>query len=280
VDRVDATSTVFLGLTLGCARCHNHRFDPFTQKEFYQLFAYFNNVPEHGKFRRVGNSPPYISAPLPDQQKRLQQLDDQLAAADAAYAKLQPDLARAQRDWERSLGQSAPIGWAPERDLVAYYSFDKGLTPDVAVVQETRASRSPIYQRPGRDVAAAPVAAPAVEKASAPPPPPVLAPGEIGQAARFDGKSFLQFEGDVAGFDSYGSGRGALGANDPTVTYDDAYTLAAWIYPTAPTGAIVTRDEDVVEPNGHGLNLRDGHIEYDYVTKWRSRTADPGGRAA
>ena len=63
----DTTSTVFLGLTIGCARCHNHKFDPFTQKEFYQLFAYFNNVPEHGKFRRVGNSPPYIAAPLPEQ---------------------------------------------------------------------------------------------------------------------------------------------------------------------------------------------------------------------
>ena len=42
VDRVETTSTVLLGLTLGCARCHNHKFDPFTQKEFYQMFAYFN----------------------------------------------------------------------------------------------------------------------------------------------------------------------------------------------------------------------------------------------
>src|SRR5207244_3406283 len=92
VDRVDTTSTVFLGLTLGCARCHNHRFDPVTQKEFYQLFAYFNNVPEHGKFRRVGNSAPYVAAPLPEQQAQLKKLDDQLAAAQAAYAKLQPDV--------------------------------------------------------------------------------------------------------------------------------------------------------------------------------------------
>src|SRR6185503_4210146 len=60
VDRVDTTSTVFLGLTLGCARCHNHKFDPFTQKEFYQLFAYFNNVPERGKAIKYGNSPPLI----------------------------------------------------------------------------------------------------------------------------------------------------------------------------------------------------------------------------
>src|SRR6185503_19017699 len=136
VDRVDTTSTVFLGLTIGCARCHNHRFDPITQKEFYQLFAYFNNVPEHGKFRRVGNSAPYITAPLPEQQAQLKQLDDQLAAATAAYAKLQPDLVRVQREWERTVDASRPVAWAPARALVAHFSFDRDLAPEVAVLQD------------------------------------------------------------------------------------------------------------------------------------------------
>ena len=58
VDRVDTTSTVWLGVTLGCARCHDHKFDPFTQKEFYQMFAYFNQVPERGNAFKYGNSPP------------------------------------------------------------------------------------------------------------------------------------------------------------------------------------------------------------------------------
>ena len=48
VDRVETTSTVWLGLTMGCARCHDHKYDPLTQKEFYRFFAYFNNVPEKG----------------------------------------------------------------------------------------------------------------------------------------------------------------------------------------------------------------------------------------
>lgn len=252
VDRVDTTSTVFLGLTLGCARCHNHKFDPFTQKEFYQLFAYFNNVPEHGKFRRVGNSPPYIAAPLPEQEAQLKRLDDELAAAAVAYAKLQPDVARAQQAWERSLKAASPVDWVPSRGLVAYYSFDSDLTPQIAVLRETNDPRP----------------AAATIRSNVNSPAPSLAPGRIGQAATFEGKSFIQFGGDIAGFDSYGAGRGALGANDPTVTYDDGYTMAAWIYPTTPNGAIVTRDEDIVEPNGHGLNLRDGRIEYDYVTKW------------
>ncbi len=82
------------GPDAGCARCHNHKYDPVTQKEFYQLFAYFNNVPEHGRARRIGNSPPFIAAPTPEQQAQLKQLDDQLAAANDAFAKLQPDLAQ------------------------------------------------------------------------------------------------------------------------------------------------------------------------------------------
>ena len=66
VDRVETTSTVFMGLTLGCARCHDHKYDPFTQKEFYQLFAYFNNIPERGKANKYGNSAPMIQAPTID----------------------------------------------------------------------------------------------------------------------------------------------------------------------------------------------------------------------
>jgi len=48
-DRVETTSTVFLGLTMACARCHDHKFDPITQKDYFSFFAYFNNISESGK---------------------------------------------------------------------------------------------------------------------------------------------------------------------------------------------------------------------------------------
>ena len=69
VDRVDTTSTVFLGLTVGCARCHDHKYDPIAQKEFYQLYAYFDNIPERGNAQKYGNSPPFIKAPTSGQQE-------------------------------------------------------------------------------------------------------------------------------------------------------------------------------------------------------------------
>ncbi len=57
IDRVETTSTVWLGLTMGCARCHDHKYDPLTQREFYQLFAYFNNIGEAGRGQGVKANP-------------------------------------------------------------------------------------------------------------------------------------------------------------------------------------------------------------------------------
>src|SRR5262245_1627732 len=88
VDRVDTTATVWLGLTAGCARCHDHKFDPIAQKEFYQLFAFFNNIPERGKAIKVGNSPPYIKAPTREQEEHLAALDRKLRDAEAELTSL------------------------------------------------------------------------------------------------------------------------------------------------------------------------------------------------
>jgi len=63
VDRVDTFGTAFLGLTVSCARCHDHKYDPISQQDYYELFAYFNNVPEWGVGPNNGNSPPFIEIP-------------------------------------------------------------------------------------------------------------------------------------------------------------------------------------------------------------------------
>ena len=74
-DRVSTFSQAWLGLTVGCARCHDHKFDPITQRDYYRFFAFFNNVPEMGEDARVANAVPMISAPTAEQQHRLHELE-------------------------------------------------------------------------------------------------------------------------------------------------------------------------------------------------------------
>jgi hypothetical protein len=74
VDRVDTTATVWLGLTLGCCRCHDHKYDPFSQKSYYQLYAYFNSIAESGGVDKGGNALPVLrllTEPLQQQIARL-----------------------------------------------------------------------------------------------------------------------------------------------------------------------------------------------------------------
>jgi hypothetical protein len=258
IDRVDATSTVFLGLTAGCARCHSHKYDPITHENFYQLYSYFNNIPEFGKARRQGNSPPYIKAPTREQEPKLKQMDAELAAARTAFRNLEAQLVAAQTAWEPTIAQSAPAPWGPAHGLVAYYPLDGNLDAPVAVNAPRAAGRGGAggnrgQGAPGVGGAVPPQATPAgplsAQSGAA-----QFAAGRVGQAANFDGQRFIQGE-DIIGFGSFGY-------------YDDKYSITSWINPAAETGAIVTRNADVIEPTGHGLNLFEGHVQYNYVSKW------------
>src|SRR5262249_55251196 len=86
VDRVTTTATVFLGTTLACTECHDHKYDPFTQREFYQLYAYFNNVPEEGLDGRKDNPVPFIRVPTEMQTREGGTLDAKPAQLDAKAA--------------------------------------------------------------------------------------------------------------------------------------------------------------------------------------------------
>src|SRR6185436_14413757 len=71
IDRVNTTTTVWLGLTLACTQCHDHKYDPLSHKDYYRFFAFFHNVPENGLDGSQGNAAPLIKAPSRDQQQKL-----------------------------------------------------------------------------------------------------------------------------------------------------------------------------------------------------------------
>ena len=223
VDRVATTSTVWLGLTLGCARCHDHKFDPITQKEFYEVVANFNNIPERGKAFKYVNSPPLVTAPTLDQQAEVDELDTQLAEARAAFAGLAGERVAAQSEWEASLGSAGRVDWTLREGLVAHHPFDG----DIAGIQTT-------------------VDVPAVLEDGQP----QFVAGRIGSAASFDGQRFIN------------------AGTSPDLGYDDEFSLAAWIYPTAADGVIVSRasggDQGEV---GWGLYLEDGKVRLNLSTR-------------
>jgi Protein of unknown function (DUF1553)/Protein of unknown function (DUF1549)/Concanavalin A-like lectin/glucanases superfamily/Planctomycete cytochrome C len=168
IDRVEATSSAFLGLTMGCARCHSHKFDPITHKEFYQFFAFFNNVPELGLDGRRGNAAPFLLLPSHEQETLLEELDvaieaRQIALKDSAVLPLQVA-------WEKSLDDGASP--QPIPGLTAHYELD-GNFSDI----------SGRYQH-GRTIVGDPT----------------FEPGQLGRGAVFDGDTEVSF-GKVGGFD-------------------------------------------------------------------------------
>lgn len=128
VDRVATTSTVWLGLTMGCARCHDHKFDPLQQKEFYELSAFFNNIDERGKGFKYVNSPPFITAPTSNQQEQLDEIDNRLTQARLAFAELEDAINAGQEQWEGALVGAndidAEIDWNLKDGLLAHHPLD------------------------------------------------------------------------------------------------------------------------------------------------------------
>lgn len=106
MDRLVTTSSVFMGLTMGCARCHDHKFDPISQKEFYGLYAFFNQVPERGM---RGFAPQEkISSPLA--RDEMQKLSAELASLKAELAK-PLDVDAHIDDWAKMIASSEQTGW-------------------------------------------------------------------------------------------------------------------------------------------------------------------------
>ena len=135
-DRVDTTANVFMGLTMGCARCHDHKYDPISQKDYYRFFAFFNSVPEKGLDGKNGNAAPVLEMPTAAQASEVSWLEQAIADHDAALAEkeMQP-LVDA---WAKTRLGSLPE--PPRQGLLANYLSDgtldgrlvKGKVPFVA----------------------------------------------------------------------------------------------------------------------------------------------------
>lgn len=182
-DRVHTTATIFLGLSMGCARCHDHKFDPLTQREYYQFFAFFNQLNEQGEAGRVGNAEPTLPAPTPEQAERQARLQRELDSLDLS---IQQKIARAietRPEWEPKLLAASQTN---PQEVTPRIRFSLNETTGNEIVEQIDP------QRKGQVVGKAEWVA-----------------GKIDGAIKLDGKSHVE-AGDLASFErtdkfSYGA---------------------------------------------------------------------------
>ena len=174
-DRAETTGTVWLGLTVGCARCHDHKYDPISQKDFYSLFAFFNSVPERGLVYNFGNDGPTMPAPTASQKEELAKLEREAEAARSAWAAHESAVEKHEKKWSKALGAGLEDEFSA-RGLVARYALGDGLELGAFTgIDDSETDRKPL------------------------PAEPEYAEGLFGRAARFDGTRFLD-GGAVGGF--------------------------------------------------------------------------------
>ncbi|HEY3898604.1 MAG TPA: DUF1553 domain-containing protein [Chthoniobacter sp.] len=129
MDRVETTGTVWMGLTLNCCRCHDHKFDPVKQREYYQLSAYFNSIEESGGNDAGGYAKPIISLASPEQQAKVDAAKAAETAANKERADLEKGLREEQPAWEESLVDGAKLASVEWHPLVPNeLSSEKGAT--------------------------------------------------------------------------------------------------------------------------------------------------------
>lgn len=121
VDRVDTFGAAFLGLTVGCARCHDHKYDPLSQKEYYELFAFFDNIDESGLYSHFTDATPTPTLDLTseEQQRTLEDLATKQQAAEIKLADVRESRHEAFAQWLAGAPQETGLS-----RLIGDYNFD------------------------------------------------------------------------------------------------------------------------------------------------------------
>jgi mono/diheme cytochrome c family protein len=155
VDRVNTTFGVWMGTTIGCAQCHNHKYDPFTQREYYQLFAFLNETKDKGR-----SNEPEMDLPTPEQQAKRDEIHAKLKPLEKTLNTQTPELDEAQEMWQHEL-QTAdhdiasswiplkPDDWDASGDVILSPLPDgslrsSGALPDTSTYEIVTSTRAPV----------------------------------------------------------------------------------------------------------------------------------------
>jgi hypothetical protein len=246
VDRVNTLGAVWLGLTVGCTECHDHKYDPMTTREFYRLYAFFHNVPEKGLDRiRTDNPPPRLPVPTAEQARQFVEADFRLKDAEKTLQDRINELGETQEKWERETSERPPAK-PREEGLVVRLTFDGSVAGYSPVA---RASGAPVSdparlsQHAGSETGA-PLTATFAGAEN-----PEFSDARFGKALKLDGKVHADF--------------GPLVAFDRT----NAFSIAAWVKVQG-DGAILSKMEKSPGFRGLDLLVGDRRLQVHLIHAW------------
>ena len=229
-DRTETTSLVYLGLTAGCAVCHDHKFDPLTQKDFYSLSAFFSNTTQSVRDGNVQNTPPIVQVPSEGERQLVESKREQVAQLEAQQNSLRESSKAPFEDW---LKRPEVVGEllahaAPTEGLQMHMPLDEGPTEFVHF------SAGGVSQR-----TAVPAAASWGE-------------GHIARHAWVNGEASRLQLSDIGNFDT-----------------QDAFSFGAWLFvPPNASGAVFARMNEAEEYRGWDLWLQNGQVASHIISTW------------
>ncbi len=170
VDRVKTTGNVFLGLSIECAQCHSHKYDPISHKEYYEFFAFFNNNADSGKQTRGGNAPPMVDVISKESQAKRQAAEAKLKAANEKIVAHRKGVQAEFEKWTVEAGKNVDAQPNEPAGLLAHFPLDE--FKDRKGVDFVNEKNEVKWEGGGRTVA-----------------------GQTGQAFRVEGNGFINVKG-------------------------------------------------------------------------------------
>jgi mono/diheme cytochrome c family protein len=230
-DRVETTSLVWMGLTMGCAVCHDHKFDPIAQREFYQMAAFFNNTTQNAMDGNIKDTPPIVPVPLEEDRERFSALDGLIAQAKQAVESRRSE---ARSSFDAFLADNAQRDAILASELPASDVLDIHLPllgSDPKVIEG-------IFQGQKQPIALASDA--------------VFAPGHLSDSA-WQVKAGLY---------------PTIEAGD--IERDQPFTISMWVKPAADNqgGSLLARMDDGADFRGWDVWLENGNIGTHIINKW------------
>jgi hypothetical protein len=230
-DRVETTGQVWMGLTVGCAVCHDHKFDPVSQKEFYQFSAFFNNTTQRVMDGNIKDTPPIVPVPLDADRERFDALDGLIAQSQSAIQSQREQSLPGFQAFLANETERSAILW---QDLPARESLETHIplrskeTRSIDVIHLGQLQRVPL----DRDA--------------------IFAPGHVSDAAwQVNSESFP-----------------AIPVGD--LEKDQAFTISLWVKPAAENqgGALVARMNEAESHRGWDVWMENGSVGTHLVNRW------------